>query len=149
MLYLADCSMRARVRQSASTPAALLKGSRMSPKRQSRPQRRYDRLAVLDVVDTFQQTHRRSPSQREIVRALQMSAPSVAHNAIHALIRQGLLSSTPTRRGLTANLHLTPTGHQRLAEWRASRGTTPPASAPADPAATQPAPPDPPEEHRS
>lgn len=84
-------------------------------------QRRYDRLAVLDYIDTYIQTHHYSPSQRIIYRALKMSAPSVAHNTLHALERQGLLAIKPTPRGWPAVLEITPLGVERLRQWRAER----------------------------
>jgi SOS-response transcriptional repressor LexA len=86
-----------------------------------RKQRRYDRLAVLDYIETYHRMHHYSPSQRMISRALAMSAPSVVHNAIHALERQGLLTITSTQRGWPAILEITPLGYQRLQEWRAGR----------------------------
>ena len=81
--------------------------------------RRCDRLAVLDQIATYQRAHRgRSPSQRLIGLALGLSAPSIAHAAIHALARNGLLVIHPTARGHPADLELTPAGHAALAEWR-------------------------------
>jgi DNA-binding IclR family transcriptional regulator len=86
-----------------------------------RTQRRYDWLAILDYIDTFQQTEHTSPSQRMIARALQISAPSVVHHAVHGLQRQGLLTIRITRSGWSADLELTPAGHAALAQWRAAR----------------------------
>ncbi|HEX6290246.1 MAG TPA: hypothetical protein VFZ66_13720 [Herpetosiphonaceae bacterium] len=88
-----------------------------------RVQRRYDRLAVLDQIDTFQQQHAASPSQRIIARALGLSAPSVAHNALHGLEQAGLLRITITQPGWPAKLEITPAGRERLAAWRAARAT--------------------------
>jgi Mn-dependent DtxR family transcriptional regulator len=76
--------------------------------------RRTDRLAVLDLIA-------RSPgpvSQRQIQRALTLSSPSVAHAAVHALARDGLLTITPSRRGLIDRLELTEAGHAALRQWR-------------------------------
>jgi DNA-binding PadR family transcriptional regulator len=86
-----------------------------------RKQQRYDRLIVLDYVETYLQAHHYSPSQRIIYRALKMSAPSVAHNALHGLERQGLLIIKTTQRGWPATLEITPLGHERLQEWRAAQ----------------------------
>ena len=101
----------------------------MSTEHQRQPrrtQRRYDWLAILDYIATFQQTEHTSPSQRMIARALAISAPSVVHNALHGLERQGLLTITPTQPGWPADLTLTPAGHERLQQWRADRAATPP-----------------------
>ena len=92
-----------------------------------RRQRRYDRLAVLDYVDTYKRAHGdRSPSQRRIQTALQMSAPSVVHNTLHRLARAGLLKITSFGRGLGAELQITEAGFAALAEWRSVQigGTT-------------------------
>ncbi|HEX6291980.1 MAG TPA: hypothetical protein VFZ66_22530 [Herpetosiphonaceae bacterium] len=87
-------------------------------------QRRYDRLAVLDYIETYQRVHHYSPSQRIIYRALGMSAPSVAHNTIHALERQGLLTISSKQRGWPAELEITPLGYERLQEWRTRRAAS-------------------------
>lgn len=85
-----------------------------------RKQRRYDRLAILDYIDTYKQTHNnRSPSQRRIREALEMSAPSVAHNTLHRLARGGLLQITTFGRGLGAELDITEAGYAELRRWRA------------------------------
>ena len=86
--------------------------------RPPRKLRRYDRLAVLDYIDTYQRTHHRSPSQRMIAQALAMSTPSAAHTAIHALKRQGLLIIGLSPRGWPANLTITELGQERLQAWR-------------------------------
>ena len=86
-----------------------------------RKHQRYDRLIVLDYVETYLRTHHYSPSQRIIYRALKMSAPSVAHNALHGLERQGLLSIKTTQRGWPATIEITLLGYQRLQEWRAAQ----------------------------
>lgn len=45
--------------------------------------RRYDPLAVLAYIATYQQQHhQRSPSQRRIQAALDISAPSVVHGIV-------------------------------------------------------------------
>ena len=81
-------------------------------------QRRYDWLAILNFIDTFQQQHATSPSQRMIARALGMRAPSAARYALHGLERQGLLTITPTQPGWPADLTLTAQGRERLQQWR-------------------------------
>jgi DNA-binding PadR family transcriptional regulator len=86
-----------------------------------RKQQRYDRLVVLDYIETYLRTHHYSPSQRIIYRALKMSAPSVAHNALHGLERQGLLTIKTMQRGWPAMIEITPLGYQRLQEWRTAR----------------------------
>jgi SOS-response transcriptional repressor LexA len=103
---------------------------RLMPRSQSKPasesrQRRYDRLAVLDYIDTYIRTHGYSPSQRIIYRDLQMSAPSVAHNALHALERQGLLTIKTIQPGWPAVLEVTALGGERLRAWRADREAAP------------------------
>ncbi|HEX6292935.1 MAG TPA: hypothetical protein VFZ66_27375 [Herpetosiphonaceae bacterium] len=70
-------------------------------------------------------THPTSPSQRMIARALGMTAPSLAHHALHGLERQGLLTITPTLPGWPADLQLTAAGRERLQQWRAQRATPP------------------------
>lgn len=90
--------------------------------RPPRKLRRYDRLAVLDYIDAYQQTNHRSPSQRMIAQALAMSTPSAAHTAIHALKRQGLLIIAVSPRGWPANLVITELGQTRLQKWRDKEG---------------------------
>ena len=89
-----------------------------------RAQQRYDWLAILDHIDTFQQTHAASPSQRMIARALGMPAPSVVHHALHGLERQGKLHIKPTQPGWPSHLEITPAGRAQLQQWRA-RGAAP------------------------
>lgn len=81
---------------------------------------------MLDYIDTYQRAHHASPSQRMIARALGMSAPSVAYNAIHALERQDLLTIADRPRGWPAQLHITILGYERLQEWRATRSAEEP-----------------------
>jgi DNA-binding IclR family transcriptional regulator len=90
-----------------------------SHSRRGKAQRRTDRLAVLDYLATFQAAHGHAPSQRLIQRALGLSAPSVAHTALHALERDGLIRRLPAPRGYRADLQITPAGQERLAQWRA------------------------------
>ena len=93
------------------------------PRQPGRPrQRRYDRFAILDYVDTYQYTHNnRSPSQRQIRAALEISASSVVHNMVHRLARAGLLTITTFGRGLGAELEITDIGREELQRWRDSR----------------------------
>lgn len=103
------------------------------------PQPRYDMLAALDYIDTFQRSyHHRSPSQRQIQAALGISAPSVVHYMVQRMIRAGLLTTRLYGRGRAADLVLTRAGRAELASWRAERAANPP---PKDPP-----PPDPPED---
>lgn len=88
-----------------------------SPSRRSR----YDRIAVLAYITTYQQHHRqRSPSERQIQAALGVSAPSVVHNILRWLQHVGLLTTTRYGRGLTVDHALTPAGHAAVAQWRAA-----------------------------
>lgn len=93
------------------------------PRQPGRPrQRRYDRLAILDYVDTYKRTHNnRSPSQRGIRAALAISASSVVHNMLHRLERADLLTITTFGRGLGAELEITDAGQAELQRWRATR----------------------------
>ncbi len=86
--------------------------------------RRYDRMAVLDFIDRYQHNTRRSPSQRRICQALEMSAPSVAHNAVHALVRKGLLEMSVVERGVSADLTITRRGRDQLKRWRREQQAT-------------------------
>lgn len=67
-------------------------GAAMSSQRPRRPkQRRYDPLAVLAYIATYQQSNnQRTPSQRRIQAALDISAPSVVHNIVQRLERDEL-----------------------------------------------------------
>ncbi len=108
--------------------------------RPRRPQQRTDRLAVLDLIDTTQQTTQRSPSERMIQRALQLSSPSVAHLSLWALERDGLLRIRRTGRGHRNELTLTAAGRAALDQWRAARAAASdqagnPSSDPATPTA--------------
>lgn len=79
--------------------------------------RRYDPLAVLQHIHCYQEQHRgRSPSQRMIQAALEISAPSVVHNLLHRMERQGLLTITSYGRGRTGDLMLTEAGHTVIAD---------------------------------
>lgn len=93
------------------------------PRQPGRPrQRRYDRFAILDYVDTYKRTHNnRSPSQRRIRAALEISASSVVHNMLHRLARGGLLTITTFGRGLGAELEITDAGQAELQHWRSTR----------------------------
>lgn len=85
-----------------------------------RQQRRYDPLAVLAYIATYQQTHRqRSPSQRRIQAALDISAPSVVHHLVRWLQRAELLTITSYGRGQSVDLTLTAAGHEAVQRWQA------------------------------
>ena len=84
--------------------------------------RRYDRLAILDYVASYQHQHdQRSPSQRDIQSALEISAPSVVHTILHRLAREGLLTITTYGRGAGADLRLTPAGWIAVTRWQQGR----------------------------
>lgn len=94
----------------------------MSRQRAARRRGQYDDLAVLDYIDRHQQAHRgRSPSQRRIMEAAQLSVPSIAHRIVHRLVRGGLLTMDVPQRGWTAELAITSDGHDALRSWRAGR----------------------------
>lgn len=81
--------------------------------------RRYDPGAVLNYIEVYRRNHGgRSPSQRQIQSALNISAPSVVHNMLHRLEYQSLLAMTTYRRGQTADLALTDEGHSELRRWQ-------------------------------
>lgn len=80
------------------------------PSNPSAAYRRYDPLTVLRYVAVYRQQQGRSPSQRRIQIALQISAPSVVQHVLHRLARQGLLTITTYGRGRTADLALTEAG---------------------------------------
>lgn len=95
---------------------------------------RYDRIAVLAYVTTYQQQHRqRSPSERQIQAALGVSAPSVVHNILRRLQQAGLLTTTRYGRGLTVDHALTPAGHAAVAQWRATQAVPDRPDPPTDP----------------
>lgn len=84
--------------------------------------RRRDPLEVLAYIATYQQQNRgRSPSQREIQRALDISAPSVVHNLERRLVAAGLLRIITRGRGFAAELEITAAGQMRLKEWHADQ----------------------------
>jgi len=83
---------------------------------------RYDPLAVLDYIVTYQQNNKqRSPSQRQIQAALGISAPSVVHNMVHRLELRGLLTITRYGHGVGVDLTLTETGQEAVRRWQAQR----------------------------
>lgn len=85
-------------------------------------QRRYDRFAILDYIQRYQQVHNeRSPSQRRICGEFNISAPSVVHNILHGLERDGYLHIIPLGRGLSADLEITAAGLEQLQIWRAQQ----------------------------
>lgn len=85
--------------------------SRPSPRRPHRG--RYDPLSVLAYIEFYQLSHaRRSPSQRAITASLRISAPSVVHNMLHRLQRDGLVTITTYGRGKTADLQITEIGQE-------------------------------------
>lgn len=89
--------------------------------RPQRPrQRRYEPLAVLTYIMTYQQTRpHRSPSERRIQAALDISAPSLVHGIIQRLERDGLLTITRYGRGHTVDLTLTEAGQEAVQRWQA------------------------------
>ena len=88
----------------------------MTPEKQRKP---IDRLAVLDYIQRYQAQHQRSPSQRHVARALQLSAPSRANYAVKRLKESGLLDAQPIERGLALEITITETGVHELEQWRA------------------------------
>lgn len=98
----------------------------MTRKRPERPrQRRYDPLAVLSYIATYQQTHSgSSPSQRRIQADLGISVPSMVHLIMQRLERAGLLTVRRYGRGHPVALALTEAGQAALRRWQAeqSRG---------------------------
>lgn len=92
----------------------------------SRRQRRYDRLAILAYVASYQQQHQRSPSQRRIQRDLGVSAPSVVHMILGRLERAGLLRITRQGQGRTSALTLTEAGRAALQQWQQRTDDKPP-----------------------
>lgn len=86
------------------------------------PYRHYDDMAVLDYIDSYKQKRNgRSPSQRHIHRALNMSSASTAHNIVRRLERNKLLVLHPSEPGLAGEMEITDTGRERLEAWRAQR----------------------------
>lgn len=87
-------------------------------------QRRYNRIEVLDYIEQYQQRHRgRSPSQRNISRALEMSAPSRANYAVNQLRKAGLLQVEEIERGLPLEFEITEAGVDELKRWRSRQQT--------------------------
>lgn len=95
----------------------------MSSQRPRRPkQRRYDPLAVLAYIATYQQSNnQRTPSQRRIQAALGISAPSVVHNIVQRLERDELLTITHHGRGYPVDLTLTEAGEAAVRHWQAEQ----------------------------
>lgn len=88
-------------------------------------QRRYDPLAVLSYIVTYQQTHQdHSPSQRRIQADLGISVPSMVHLIMQRLERAGLLTVARYGRGHAVDLALTEAGRAAVQRWQAeqSRG---------------------------
>lgn len=83
--------------------------------------RQYDDVSVLDYIDRHKRAAGRSPSERQIATALQLSGKSVAHRIVHRLVRDGLLSSNIPSPGWPADLTVTRPGQYVLAAWRALR----------------------------
>lgn len=95
------------------------------PRQGNQPRsRRYDPLHVLAYITRYKQQHGgRSPSQRQIQRDLQVSAPSVVHNILHRLARRGLLIITTYGRGLPADFSVTESGEQAVQAWERGQRT--------------------------
>lgn len=95
----------------------------MSSRRPKRlKQRRYDPLAVLAYIATYQQRNsQRTPSQRHIQTALSISARSVVHNIVRRLERDELLRVTHYGRGHTVDLTLTEAGEAAVRRWQAEQ----------------------------
>lgn len=94
------------------------------PKAERRP-RQYDDLAILDYIDSYQQAHRgRSPSQRRITDAVNLSTRSLAHTIIHRLITHGLLTLEVPQPGWPADLEITGAGRDALQVWRTQQEAT-------------------------
>lgn len=90
-----------------------------------RRQRRYDSVAVLAYIATYQRHHQqRSPSQRRIQISLGVSAPSVVHNLLRRLEHSGLLTITAQRRGYTAELTLTEAGYDAVQSWQEAQAVS-------------------------
>lgn len=79
---------------------------------------RHDDMRTLDYIERYQAEQGRSPSQRQIWRGLQISAPSVAHHSVHRLVRAGLLQVQAGDKGLAGEMVITPVGRERLQQWR-------------------------------
>jgi Mn-dependent DtxR family transcriptional regulator len=93
---------------------------------QQRKHRRYDPLAVLAYIAAYQQTHnQRSPSERRIQAALDVSAPSVVHAIIQHLVQDALIVVTRYGRGSGVDLTLTEAGQAAVEHWRADHQTPP------------------------
>lgn len=97
----------------------------ISGKRPKRPrQHRYDSLAVLAYIATYQRSHnQRTPSEQRIQTALGISAPSVVHTIVQRLERAGLLWITRYGRGHPVDLVLTEAGKEAVQGWQAERAS--------------------------
>lgn len=83
---------------------------------------RYDPLAVLAYIVTYQERNKqRSPSQRQIQAALNISVPSVVHNIVHRLERRALLTITRYGHGVGVDLALTEAGQEAVRRWQSER----------------------------
>lgn len=95
------------------------------PKRKSadspRTLRQYDDLEILDYIDRHKKQVGRSPSERQIATALQLSGKSVAHRIVRRLVDRTLLTSSVPSPGWPADLALTQAGRYALIPWRAQR----------------------------
>ena len=96
--------------------------SKQRPERRSF--RRYDPLAVLAYIASYQQAHsQRSPSQRRIQADLGISAPSVVHMIVQRLERAALLTITRHGRGNRVDLTLTEAGQHAVQRWQAEHAS--------------------------
>ena len=97
--------------------------SQSQPTPPERRQRRYDVMAVLAAISRYQQQNAGdSPSERRIQVDLGISAPSVVHNILHRLQRQGLLVIASYGRGQSGNLTLTEAGLAAVQQWQREQG---------------------------
>jgi len=88
----------------------------------NQPQPRYDPLAALDYIDSYQRTHaNRSPSLRRICSDLNIATPSIGYRLLYELERAEMLTVVASGHGQPADALITEIGQQQLREWRSTR----------------------------
>lgn len=87
------------------------------------PQPRYDPLAALDYIDSYQRAHaERSPSLRRLCSDLNITTPSIGYRLLHELERAEMLAIVASEHGQPADVLITEVGQQQLREWRLTCG---------------------------
>lgn len=88
-------------------------------------QRRYEPLDVLAFIVTYREQHGGwSPSERQIQKALAISAPSIVHGILRRLEGAALLTITRYGRGYRSQLIPTEAGRTAALLWQEGRDSS-------------------------